>query len=216
MSHVVAHQGRQVRFGEIAAHTATAPIRGVRSLVEQWVHGNRYRLLRHLLLIVLAMVVGAALFSFATAPDRYDPLGEYPPQVVKSRVPGISGPAVYAGEDVVIVGLKCNDSTGTVRVEGESQWQSINPRGRYIANPSGVRDLPPGCTQTPYVNDVPRSIEERVQRTGHAETWSLTGSDTPIRADGFRGEPRVWVTANFRVIARYPTELGPYVPPVVR
>lgn len=199
-----------------AAHTAKAPARAWGRLTHQWVHGNRYRLLRHILLVAVAMVVGAALFSFATAPDRFDPLGDYPVQTVKSRVPGVEGPAVFAGDDLVVVGVKCNNSDRPVLVEGESRWQSINPRGRYVANPGGSRTLPPGCTQTRYVNDIPRSIEERVQRTGRAETWSITGTETPVRADGFRGESRVWVTANFRVVAVYPAQVGPYLPPVVR
>jgi hypothetical protein len=166
--------------------------------------------------VAMLFLLGAFVQHNYLEPGPWDPLGDYPMQVVMNdqRV-------IDPGETVWIRAVKCVDSSKPVVVEGHSQWQSVLPPGTIVPNgngtatryPAGVRapklhgiNQPQpdknGCTTYEYENVLPDIVFDRAaevcKATGHSSLWRLTGAETPVR-DGEEGVTRAWESQAFRI-----------------
>lgn len=164
-------------------------------------------------IITAAIVAGAIGFSIdrAFGPDPWDPLGDYPIQVITDRVPGITGPAVRLGDPVHSVGRKCNDTDSPVLVSGTRQWQSQRPGGFIAGIERGNAPRIPGCEKREFWDvpppDVVAQMQAAISNTRGPVVWALNGSETPtgIVENGqvhamSNGVPREWTTENFTVV----------------
>lgn len=138
--------------------------------------------------------------------DDYDPLGDYPEQIVNSRVPGVEGPAVSAGDALSVTGKKCSNATTTVTVSGYHSWVSVEPPGIIVeaGRASGVpRD--PGCSTSTFTNPMPKGVRERIAELAKAGTatsvWKLAGEECPIPPAG-EGVAvcRGWSSEDFTIV----------------
>lgn len=138
----------------------------------------------------LSLVAVALAAGYATS--GFSPLGEFPvPQTVHTRVPGVDGPAAYAGTSVEVSGTKCVASKNAVFVSGTSQWVRLDVGGAApIAHYAAGRSREPGCKTQTFVNELPDEVVPG--------TWRLEGSET-VR-DGPRSQTRAWYTESFKVL----------------
>lgn len=147
--------------------------------------------------ITVALLLGAAsiLYAELREPSTWDPLGDYPIQVVDDydhslRVDGL----------ITVEAVKCADEQ--VRVRGVMSWQAIDPPGANIETGSGTATRQEGCETFTFENPIPAEVREviRAQHKAGVTTpvWRITGTEVPF--DGTReGVPRTWVTENFVV-----------------
>lgn len=166
---------------------------------------------RPLLLLVVFMVgvflATGAIFVFQhfTEDPVFDPFGEYPVQIVESRVPGIEGPAVAFGDPVVVRGQKCIDNPDDVQIRGSFEFTAERPAGGTVLVGEGTDVRSPGCPQDfpaasavhdegdgeVFVNDVPQEVLDRT-RALYAQgveevAWRINGQETAtaeVLADG--------------------------------
>lgn len=150
--------------------------------------------------VVVLLVV---LINHLLEPPPFDPLGEFPVQIVQNRVPGVDGPAVVLGTGVRVRSTKCADSE--VTVSGEWFWVSAEPRGSTVpAGSTPAFTRPAGCVTTEYSNPMPDEVVQRTEELlseGVAPSWYITGTETPLDDDGREGVAQVWQTENFVVVA---------------
>jgi len=153
--------------------------------------------------IAMTILVITLLQSFIYL-FKWNPLGEYPLQVVINKqeiIDGISYPTIGVNDTLVINGIKCAD--GRVNVEGTVIWVTDEPPGSEIKTGTNTGIRGPGCVNQTYRVSVPNEIVEQVRifKLEGIETsiWHLTGFETPIKSDGSKGESRTWITTSFRI-----------------
>lgn len=161
-------------------------------------------MLRRLTILALSVSVtlfGLSLALFVTAgdPAPWNPLGDYPIQVVGPLVPRVGGVATITVNDrVPIIGTKCNNADHKVDVRGMYEWKRVDPLGVAVpgAASGGVRL--PGCTTFSFLNPIPDAIVADVLARGPS-IWQITGIETPLDKDGGEGVPRTYQSENFRI-----------------
>lgn len=138
------------------------------------------------------LAVNAVLLWRATQP--FEPLGDYPVQVVHNRLPGIEGPALYLGDTARITGTKCVNAKEPIPVMGRSIWISRDERApNIIWQGPGVGQVSlrsPGCTTRIFANVLPEGITPG--------TWRLEGSDTATQ--GSRQQVKPYWSEDFRIL----------------
>ena len=149
--------------------------------------------------ILLIAIIQSILYLF-----KWNPLGEYPLQVVMNNqeiVDGISYPTISLDDTLVVTGIKC--ASGRVKVEGTVTWVTDEPPGSEVETGKNTGTRGPGCVNQTYRVSVPDEIVEQVKifKSEGIETsiWHLTGTETPIKSDGGEGESRTWITTSFRI-----------------
>jgi hypothetical protein len=181
---------------------------------------------RLLLPVYLGIVIGAVglgyIINSAIQPTPWNPLGDYPTQVVHNRTREIlDSPSAYTDQLLFVTGSKCNATKEPVTVTGTSSWVNIEPGGTLIHNLDGVDTRAPGCSTKDYRNEILSAVVEATEylyATGVKKVvWQIQGTDTPIGTDGRKGVPRSWQTDNFTLLIRpadgssgQPGDVGPF------
>ena len=154
---------------------------------------------RRLAILVLAALVAAVFINLGETAwhlrrhaDQYDPLGEFPEQVVLNE-----DHLVPVDSFAIIEGTKCNDSDETVTVAGEVSWRSVDPPGIAFVVLAGVGKLDPGCTTQTFHNPVPDEVAELAAED--VIMWEINGTNWPIDENGNRGSPRDFRSERFEV-----------------
>lgn len=136
---------------------------------------------------------------------KWDPLGEYPLQIVtnKQRVlDGVSYPTIDVSDTLIITGIKC--ANGRIKVEGTVSWVTDEPPGSELQVGTNTGTRGPGCVNQTYRVSVPDEVVERIDTFASegidSSIWHLTGTETPVKPDGTEGEPRTWITTSFRIV----------------
>jgi len=137
--------------------------------------------------------------------DTYDPLGEYPVQIVTAEEILDNGTkAVFLEGDIEVEGTKCNDSSKDVQVVGFITWHAVDPPGTIVDTGVGRNEMEPGCTTTVFQNQIPVEVRIAIQAQHdngiHEPVWHIQGTEWPLDEDGERGEPRRYETENFIVL----------------
>ena len=168
---------------------------------------RRRRILSRLGIIIITVAMTltlAGLASIVAGSLRWDPLGEYPLQVVMNKqeiLNGTSYPTIGLDDTLVVTGIKC--ATGRIKVEGTVTWVSDEPPGSEIETGTNTGTRGPGCVNQTYRVSVPDEIVEQVKifksEGIKSSIWHLTGTETPVKSDGSKGEPRTWITTSFRI-----------------
>ena len=168
---------------------------------------RRRRILSRLGIIIITVAMTltlAGLASIVAGSLRWDPLGEYPLQVVMNKqeiLNGTSYPTIGLDDTLVVTGIKC--ATGRIKVEGTVTWVSDEPPGSEIETGTNTGTRGPGCVNQTYRVSVPDEIVEQVKifksEGVEGSIWHLTGTETPVKSDGSKGEPRTWITTSFRI-----------------
>ena len=152
-----------------------------------WPDVARLALLYAMLFVFL---VGPTLYAWFVEP--YTPLGSYPtPQTIASRVTGVDGPAVYAGDDLLVRATKCVDGEAPVAVSGRTYLVSESPRTMTLLQ-AGDAVRMPGCQTLLYLNYLPDTLAPGRYR--------LEGYDEAT--NGERHQRKPWYTEWFTVLAR--------------
>lgn len=183
---------------------------------------------------VAAVIIGVAILGVGSLGtvlwirhNQWDPLGDYPLQTIVDpdptpvTIPGYSLtqsalPTIYLDEQIQSSGVKCVGDVAeggpdrTVTVTGVLSWVSDEPPGKIIEAGRGGGERGPHCVNYTFLNSIPPQVKAEIRRLGklgiHESTWHLTGTETPVRADGEKGVPRTWVTTSFRIVnANKPT-----------
>lgn len=184
-----------------------------RTFLYEWGNGGRYRMIGYALAVSAGVLVGVVGFAWLHQPPAvYDPLGEYPTQIVTSRVEGVSSPAARLGGTVDVTGTKCNNSDEPVQVNTTQVWTLSVPAGTQIERPTdGTSTRIPGCTTSEFQNVIPAAVVERTEQLlfqGIRPVWRITGCDTPIHPyTGEDGERRCYETQNFTLLSAAEPEL---------
>lgn len=156
------------------------------------------------LLLLSFAVLGVAVLVSVRGPHAWDPLGEYPDQLVLSRVDGVRGPAARLSDGVLVVGTKCVNAN--VQVRGSAFWQSTTPPGVLVQAGSGVATRRKGCVTENFLNPIPDLVRAAANRTSRPVLrWVITGTETPVRDAGASGRsregiPRAWTTEEFELV----------------
>lgn len=168
---------------------------------------RRRRILSRLGIIIITVAMTltlAGLASLVASSLRWDPLGEYPLQVVMNNqeiLDGTSYPTIGLDDTLVVTGIKC--ASGRVKVEGTVTWVTDEPPGSEIETGTNTGIRGPGCVNQTYRVSVPDEIVEQVKifksEGVEGSIWHLTGTETPVKSDGSKGEPRTWITTSFRI-----------------
>ena len=168
---------------------------------------RRRRILSRLGIIIITVAMTltlAGLASIVAGSLRWDPLGEYPLQVVMNKqeiLNGTSYPTIGLDDTLVVTGIKC--ASGRVKVEGTVTWVTDEPPGSEIETGTNTGTRGPGCVNQTYRVSVPDEIVEQVKifksEGVEGSIWHLTGTETPVKSDGSKGEPRTWITTSFRI-----------------
>lgn len=145
----------------------------------------------------------------------WDPLGDYPIQIVKSSensLPNNEDNIINKSTDVLlyrnkalsVTGIKCVKAPGKVNVRGTIAWVSDSPGGFILGKDFAAGSRGPGCQQRTFINEIPKDVYEEIIRLGKMgisqSVWHLTGTETPIKTNGEKGESRTWVTTSFTII----------------
>lgn len=164
-------------------------------------------------IIVVAMMLVAFWGGTKLYENRqWDPLGEYPIQVVADLNRGdlapevvreqgavvptnfASTPVYYWDEEIENTGIKCvkddpdNNGELTVMIRGTLSWVANEPPGRIIKVGDGSNIRGPGCQQYTFSNAIPDPVKEEMielkERGVRASVWHITGTETPFRGEG--------------------------------
>lgn len=165
--------------------------------------------------ISMLLVWGFHTWQEAT---RWDPLGEYPLQIITTTHTAtiddldvddsdVGLPVIYLNQEVSSNGVKCvKPEEGVVQVKGQLSWVSDRPPGKIIDISGGAGTRGPGCVNYSFENDIPDKVLKEIERFSSEglqhSTWHITGTEVPIKADGTEGVPRTWITTSFVVLHR--------------
>lgn len=145
---------------------------------------------------VLVALLAWLAWLVVTDDDPWNPLGEYPIQIVAEL-------SQELGADVEVTGIKCNNTDAPVTVRGSLSWRSVDPAGTTVLVGEGVADRQPGCVATTFVNPQPDEVQARTvelcedpTRTG--VDWQIVGIETPTREAG-DGVPRSYQSENITI-----------------
>lgn len=174
-------------------------------LAHAWGNGARYEILRYALVAAAGILVGVIAWAWINQPaETFDPLGDYPTQIVTSRVAGLGAPSARLGETVNVTGTKCNDTDEPVQVTTTQVWVLSVPAGTQVERTTrGTSTRVPGCTTSDFENPIPPAVAARTEqllRQGIRPLWRITGCDTPIAPDGADGERRCYESQNFTLL----------------
>ncbi len=141
------------------------------SLKLTWGGGNR------LLILLVSILSLVAIASTATSLFLIINRSQHPPNPLQSPSPEqIQGKlaAYRVGDSINILGAKCNRSTKTVIIRGESWWQNMDQGAEGTKIPSGGnsvtgRALPPGC--------MPLNFPHKIPPTVTPGRWAFVGQD---------------------------------------
>lgn len=147
------------------------------------------------LTVALLALAAAVLYAELREPARWNPLGDYPVQVVTDQDHSIRLDGL-----VEVEATKC--ARERVEVSGVLSWQAMDPPGANIETGSGTSVREEGCESFRFADPIPIEVRE-VIRAQHASgieapVWRITGTETPVDGDR-EGVPRIWVTENFEV-----------------
>lgn len=133
-------------------------------------------------LTVLGLInIGLAAYQ-VTAAQKDDPLGAFPVQRVVE----------VTDTHVIVEGVKCADRP--VRINGTSNWVSVDTPGRRVTGGGGAREHPGGCEVRVFTNEFPPEV------LANPGVWHIVGTNCPIDQDGkIIGLCRTWETENFQV-----------------
>lgn len=145
---------------------------------------------------VLVALLAWLAWLVVTDDDLWNPLGEYPIQIVAELEQELGG-------DVEVTGIKCNNTDEPVTVRGSLSWRSVDPAGTTVLVGEGVADRQPGCVATTFVNPQPDEVQARTVElcdTGlESVAWQIVGIETPTRETG-DGVPRSYQSENITII----------------
>jgi len=171
-------------------------------------------------ILALGGLAGALVdhYLFTTDNAQWDPLGAYPIQ----KVLNTQG-FLLPGDTLSVDATKCvaKSTTKPVTVDGSSEWVSLLPAGKSVANPGGVATrypagvIPPsvngyqppipdsnGCIHARYENIPPPEVVARSTEvcndTGLPALWKIAGKETPVKGKTV-GVERLWETQPFRI-----------------
>jgi len=150
--------------------------------------------------VSLLVLAAAVVFAAVRQEEVWDPLGEFPPQTVTSRVAGVEGPAAHLDGTVDVEAVKCGPETGgPVTVRTTLVWRSIDPPGASWPRGESITEREPGCTSLAFHNTIPPPVVELVEaqiRAGFDQpVW-----ETPVDDSGREGALRRWVTERFVLV----------------
>jgi hypothetical protein len=157
-------------------------------------------------LAIIAFVISSIVYvNQATEKSVWNPLGDYPVQIVDSRVSGIATPALSLNDSLTVRANKCNNTNDPVEIQGRQQWIAVDPAGTIVPSGSGDNKRLPGCTAITYDNAIPDGVRQRVLQFAkegrNVSIWKITGTETPVKGK-VTGEPRYWTTENFTIFAK--------------
>ena len=174
------------------------------------VHRMRTLFIASAVLVAVALLSASAALIIAIRKQDWDPLGPYRPQAVTNRVPGVRGPAVRAGDALIVEGTLCSKVDTLVRTT--ISWQGLLPSGAprdgalitvAIAVPQRRAK---GCVTfdrahgnafvNPMRDEVLAAIDAGVTR------WRVVGFELPIGTDGSPGRAQGFETQPFEVVVR--------------
>ena len=162
---------------------------------------KRYKIGLIVIIVLMFSVVSLQVGLLVSQHEPWNPLGNYPEQIVTSRVSGINGPAVHTTRKLFVTGTKCNNTDKEVAIRGSTFWQAVNPDGTntgiIIPGFIGVGIRPPGCITRHFNNLIPLDVVIAVN--AGIKLWILSGSDVPVRPSG-TGVPHLWRTQPFMII----------------
>jgi hypothetical protein len=147
--------------------------------------------LRVIMIVVTITAIVSVAFTALTVihafePEPWDPLGDYPLQVV-----------LEVNDDHVITeGIKCNASREDVQVRGEFGWQRVDPSGFAFPIGQGTGVRTPGCERFTFQNNIPDEVRNADLPGAQ---WRIVGTETPFRAEGADGVPHTWQTETFEL-----------------
>lgn len=146
--------------------------------------------------VALFVVAAAIVFAELREPDVWDPLGDYPVQVVDDY-----DHSLRVDDLVAVEATKCADER--VHVRGVLSWQAMDPPGANITVGSATSVRSEGCETFTFQNPIPVEVRHAIEAQHangiDAPVWRITGTETPYDGDR-EGVPRTWVTENFTVI----------------
>lgn len=158
----------------------------------------------------LCLAVGALGYRLFIQEDHWEPLGEYPVQVVRTNdtyewVAGDQGettiiPATSVSGRILVAGTKCADEE--VSVIGVVVWQFVEPPGHKFNDEPGVAVRNPGCETFLYRNEVPPDVRDYALGLIEEEITPVVrigGIETPSR-NGEEGVPVAWTTEPFALL----------------
>ncbi len=127
-------------------------------------------------LLVMAGAVLGALYLGRSLGKPFDPL-YFPGQHVATSL-------VRVGQDVTVIGTRCNRSSKPVVYSAVKSWVSVNPPGSTIlVGPSSATEQP-GCTNFTFLDPMPPLVISRTEGLlsmggMKSVTWRITATDTP-------------------------------------
>lgn len=161
-----------------------------------------------LVVVIIVVLLGVGVIWKSKTQD-YDPLGNYPIQVVVNKLPGHSEPALNINDTIDVFATKCVKSESPVRILSSSSWVLVNPtkNGDNVTIPKSngnSRLASTGCTTTSYNNVMNQEMLDQLNALAkqgmHESTWYLAGVDVPISSAGKNGNIRIWQTQNFTIV----------------
>lgn len=160
---------------------------------------------------VTALAVVILTLSWAlTHDEQWKPLGPFPVQSVTNSTtvpwPAAGGgnvqiiPAVgVAGGVVFVEGTKCYREQ--VTVNGEFEWNVVEPPGRTVSTGKGTSVKQQGCTTGQFENEVPAELAEFARRSGREFiVVTISGCETPTDPDRGEGATLCWTTEPFALV----------------
>jgi hypothetical protein len=175
----------------------------------------------------IAMIAATLVYTLYDN-SRWDPLGEFPLQIVTQQPavnlgatpaqvnPLVAGESIgggttsstiefYLDEDIHSSGVKCvKEDEGVIQVRGTLYWQTTSPPGRIIKVADGAGSRGPGCQLYNFSNPIPEVVLEEVEKLSNegfeTSDWELTGTEIPFKKDGTEGKSRTWTTTTFTLI----------------
>lgn len=186
----------------------------MRRFIHAWKNGGRWKILGTFTLAAAVMALTSVVWYVRT-PAPIDNLGPFPVQEVDLPVEMVVLPTVggtrstsslptlhVAGNswpDLPVSGTKCY--AASITVQGEVNWQSVDPLGTQVAAGQGVGHRNAGCTAFNFRNPIPNEVRARVielSREGQNVTiWQVNGHETE---SGVTSVTEAWQTENFAIV----------------
>lgn len=124
---------------------------------------------------------------------KYEPLGDYPVQIVANRIPGIDIPAAYRGDPLLVTGTRCVKGKYPVAVSAQADWvrRDVSPSVRIpLVSPGSIRVREPGCVTRYFSNILPEQMEPGI--------WRYEAVDIATKGD--KTQAKAYWSEDFRVV----------------
>jgi hypothetical protein len=133
------------------------------SIKSLWSNGNRKLFLAVMYgITALLLLIAATVFALCRGESEKKPLTWQPlPLAVNNRLAGVSGPALRAGDTLVIFRERCNTTGDTILVETSHflRRQDVQTALVPSEHPFVVAEIPSGCVsgiiEEPIPDDLP-------------------------------------------------------------